>query len=56
MRLQDADRGGEATELLTKLLITSKQVLSPHHSTTKEVELLIECDNNESICNDADQE
>jgi hypothetical protein len=30
-------RGGEARELLTKLLAMSKQVLGPHHNTTKEV-------------------
>jgi len=35
--LRDANRGDEARELLTKLLITSKQVLGPHHNTTKEV-------------------
>jgi len=29
--------GGEARELLTELLATSKQVLGPHHNTTKEV-------------------
>ena len=38
VELQDANRGGEATELLTKLLITSKQVLGLHHETTKMVE------------------
>ena len=30
---------GGAWDLLTKLLATSKQVLGPHHSTTKEIEL-----------------
>jgi hypothetical protein len=54
--LRHANRGEEAMELLTKLIITSKQVLGPHHSTTKVVESLIKCANNESICNDADQE
>ena len=32
-----ASRGGEARDLLTKLLATSKQVLGPHHNTTEEV-------------------
>ena len=36
--LRDANRGDEARELLTKLLITSKQVLGPRHNTTKEIE------------------
>jgi len=36
--LQNANRGDEARELLMKLLATSKQVLGPHHSTTKDVE------------------
>jgi hypothetical protein len=31
-------RGDEARKFLTKLLITSKQVLGPHHNTTKEKE------------------
>ena len=35
--LQKANRGGEARELLTKLLAMSKQVLGPHHNTTKGV-------------------
>ena len=35
INLREANRGGEARALLTKLLITSKQVLGPHHSTTK---------------------
>jgi len=38
IRLQKVDRGDEARELLTKLLATSRQVLGPHHNTTKEVE------------------
>ena len=41
LRLQKADRGDEAGELLTKLLATSMQVLGPHHNITKEVELLL---------------
>ena len=36
--LQSANRGDEARELLTKLLATSKQVLGPHHNTTKGIE------------------
>ena len=36
--LWDAKCGEEARELLTKLLATSKQVLGPHHSTTKAVD------------------
>jgi hypothetical protein len=36
--LRKANRGDEARELLTKLLITSRRVLGPHHNTTKEVE------------------
>jgi hypothetical protein len=35
INLREANRGGEARALLTKLLITSKQVLGSHHSTTK---------------------
>ena len=38
IELQDATREADARELLTKLLATSKQVLGPHHKTTKEVE------------------
>jgi hypothetical protein len=38
MKLQDADRGGEARELLAKLKATSKRVLGPNHSTTKDIE------------------
>jgi hypothetical protein len=37
INLHKANRGGEAMELLTKLLATSKQVLGPHHNITKEV-------------------
>jgi hypothetical protein len=36
--LRKANRGDEVRELLTKLLITSKRVLGPHHNTTKDVE------------------
>jgi hypothetical protein len=43
--LHTANRGDEAMELLTKILATSKQVLGPHHSTTKEVEYLHKCFN-----------
>ena len=39
MTLQDQNRGGEARELLVKLLATSKQVYGAHHNTTKEIEL-----------------
>ena len=39
MSLQDQNRGGEARELLTKLLATSKQVYGAHHNTTKAIEL-----------------
>jgi hypothetical protein len=37
IRLRKTNRGDEARELLTKLLATSKQVLGPHHNTTKGV-------------------
>lgn len=33
--LHKANRGMEARDLLTKLLVTSKQVLGPNHSATK---------------------
>ena len=36
--LQNANRGDEARELLTKLLATSKQVFGSDHNTTKEIE------------------
>ena len=36
--LQKANRGGEARDLLMKLLATSKQVLGPRHNTAKKVE------------------
>jgi hypothetical protein len=38
INLRTANHGDEARELLTKLLATSKQVLGPHHKTTKKVE------------------
>ena len=41
IRLQKADRGDEARELLKKLLATSKQVLGPHHNITKSVESML---------------
>jgi hypothetical protein len=37
--------GEEGRELLAKLLATSKQVLGPHHSTTKEVKFAHDCFN-----------
>jgi hypothetical protein len=37
LNLHKANRGDEARELLTKLLVTSKQVLGSDHSTTKVV-------------------
>jgi tetratricopeptide (TPR) repeat protein len=36
--LRDANRWGEAMDLLTKLLATSKQVLGHHHKITKDIE------------------
>jgi hypothetical protein len=39
--LRKANRWEEARELLTKLLVTSKQVLGPHHNTTKKVESML---------------
>jgi hypothetical protein len=36
--LRKASLRGDVRELLTKLLVTSKQVLGPHHNTTKKVE------------------
>jgi hypothetical protein len=41
LRLRQANRGDEARDLLMKLLATSKQVLGPHHNTTKEVESVL---------------
>jgi hypothetical protein len=40
--LHNANRGVEARELLTELLATSKQVLGPHHNTTKGVAAQLE--------------
>jgi hypothetical protein len=40
--LHKAKRRGEAMELLTKLLATSKQVLGPHHNITKEVKMALD--------------
>ena len=40
--LRQANRCGEAREFLTKLLATSKQILGPHHNTTKKVESELE--------------
>jgi len=42
LRLQDANRGDEARELLTKLLATSKRILGPDHNTTESVEAALE--------------
>jgi hypothetical protein len=41
INLHKANRGDEARALLTKLLITSKQVFGPDHNNTKEVELAL---------------
>jgi hypothetical protein len=41
LRLQKADRGEEARELLTKLLATSKQVFGSDHNITKSVESML---------------
>ena len=38
INLQKADRWGEARELLTKLIATSKQVLGSEHNITKDLE------------------
>jgi hypothetical protein len=40
--LHTANHGLEARELLTKLLVTSKRVLGPHHNITKEIESELE--------------
>ena len=40
-KLQDANRGDEARELLTKLLATSKQVFGSDHNITKSVEAVL---------------
>jgi hypothetical protein len=41
INLRKANRREEARDLLMKLLATSKQVLGPHHNTTKEVESVL---------------
>jgi hypothetical protein len=41
LRLRQANRGEEARELLMKLLVTSKQVLGPHHNTTQEIDFVL---------------
>jgi hypothetical protein len=41
INLQDANRGEEARELLTKLLATSKQVFGSDHNITKSVESML---------------
>jgi hypothetical protein len=38
INLQKVDRGDEAMELLTKLLVTSKQVFGSDHNITKVIE------------------
>ena len=43
--LQKANRGDEARELLTKLLVTSKQVLGSDHQTSKRLHLFSQCFN-----------
>ena len=45
LRLQNADRGEEARELLMKLLATSKQVFGSDHNITKSVESNAQCAN-----------
>jgi hypothetical protein len=46
VHLREANLGDEARELLTKLLASSKQVLGPHHNTTKDIErILNQCSN-----------
>jgi hypothetical protein len=42
IELQNANRGGEANELLMKLLATSKQVFGSDHNITKEIALKLE--------------
>ena len=42
LELQEANHKGGATELLTKLLSTSKRVLGPHHKITKKVKSNLE--------------
>jgi hypothetical protein len=41
LRLQKSNHGEEARELLMKLFATSKQVLGPHHNTTKDIESML---------------
>jgi hypothetical protein len=41
VRLQKANRGEEARELLMKLLAKSKQVFGSDHNITKEVESML---------------
>jgi hypothetical protein len=41
VHLHKANRGDEARELLTKLLVISKQVLGPHHNITKAIESML---------------
>jgi hypothetical protein len=41
LHLQKANRGGEASELLMKLLATSKQVFGSGHNITKQVESML---------------
>jgi hypothetical protein len=47
--LHKSNREVEASELLTKLLVTSKQVLGPHHNITKSVESALKVVNS-SLC------
>jgi hypothetical protein len=41
INLRKANRRDEASELLTKLLVMSKQVFGPHHNITKRVESML---------------
>jgi hypothetical protein len=41
LKLQKANRGEEARELLTKLLATSKQTFGSHHNITKDIRLAL---------------
>ena len=45
VNLQKANHGDEARELLTKLLVTSKQVLGSDHQTSKRLHLFSQCFN-----------
>jgi hypothetical protein len=49
IELQKTGRGGNASELLMKLLATSKQVLGPDHITTKEVVLALKSFNSNAL-------